>query len=1030
MKNLRLFLYLLLIPVIPVLLASGIFTFTMEKPPVQQEFRARIFVYDDGTGDKTAGKDPLYELELIYPSLLYSDRAASMSLQVGKMQVASGGALFVAVQAPGLNLGDSSVLKLPANNGAAATVLLTPERAAASPITIHASAVEAADAVKPSRFAATYAFTPKIVTVERSFGLDQVQMRYTALAAGTLLLLIGTAFLLLTVLMDKRRRRKPTKPLPSIHLDGMGPTQSFLHIRFFNEISDADVALVGGKNASLGEMFNRLSDAGVKVPFGFATTSEAYRLFIAESGLDALIEEVAASLDPSDLAQLAEAGTRLRSAILDAEIPEALADEIRRAYRRLCRFYDGRIDVAVRSSATAEDLPDASFAGQQETFLNVSGEEALLDHIRRCYASLFTDRAISYRHSHGYDHTKIALCAGVQKMVRSDKAASGVMFTIDPDSGSERLVVVNAIWGLGENIVGGKTNPDEFTLFKPTLREGFGTILNRSLGSKLLTMVYDETNSSGTVNTDTSAERQGRYCISDDEAVALARYGMAIEEHYSERNGRYTPMDIEWAKDGENGELYIVQARPETVHSKKLREPATKIETYILAPEQEKRLLVSGTAVGEKIASGRVRHIRDTSEFGTFEAGEILLTDITDPDWEPVMKMAAGVITNRGGRTCHAAIVAREIGIPAVVGCSDATQRLQDGQEVTISCAEGETGYVYEGVLEHHVGTIDLGDLPEPRTHLYMNVGDPSKAFALSRLPNHGVGLARMEFIINHAIQAHPNALLDLYKGNPVDAQEAIEALTAEYDDPKSFFIGRLSEGIATIAAAFYPKPVIVRTSDFKSNEYKHMLGGARYEPDEENPMIGYRGASRYYSEGYREAFEWECEALKRVRDEMGLTNLIVMIPFVRTPEEGRKVVDIMASMGLEQGVNGLKVYAMCEIPSNVILADKFLEIFDGYSIGSNDLTQLTLGVDRGSDLIAHVFDERNEAVTRMLSMAIDACKKADKYIGICGQAPSDYPEISEFLVRKGITSISLNPDSILKTWKQVCELETPPAEQ
>ena len=797
------------------------------------------------------------------------------------------------------------------------------------------------------------------------------------------------------------------------------------YIRFFDEITNDDVALIGGKNASLGEMYRTLSGEGVNVPFGFATTSAAYRCFMEEGGLYGLIDEVTATLDPTNMIQLSAAGERIRHAIMMAEIPERLAGEIREAYGRLCRFYgDEELDVAVRSSATAEDLPDASFAGQQETFLNVSGEENVVEFVRRCYASLFTDRAISYRHSHGFDHTRIALCAGVQKMVRSDKAASGVMFTIDPDSGSERLVVVNAIWGLGENIVGGTTNPDEFAIFKPTLKKGFATILKRAMGSKLLTMVYDDSAPSGTRNTDTPPERQQRFCISDEEAMTLAQYGVAIEEHYSERYGRYTPMDIEWAKDGNDGGLYIVQARPETVHSKRLRERATVLKTHTLAPDQEKKVLLSGTAVGEKIAAGRVRLIRDTSEFATFEPGEILVTDNTDPDWEPVMKKSAAVVTNRGGRTCHAAIVAREIGVPAIVGCGNATELLADGMEVTVSCSEGDTGHVYEGALEHHVEETDLGDLAEPHTHLYMNVGDPQKAFGFAQLPNHGVGLARMEFIINTSIKAHPNALLDLHKGNGIDDREAIEALLEHYSDPKSFFVGKLSEGIATIAAAFYPKPVIVRTSDFKSNEYKHMLGGARYEPDEENPMIGFRGASRYYSELYREAFEWECEALKRVRDEMGLTNMIVMLPFVRTPQEGRNVIEVMASKGLRQGVNGLKVYAMCEIPSNVILADEFLKIFDGYSIGSNDLTQLTLGVDRGSDLIAHVFDERNEAVKRMLKMAIDACNEAGKYIGICGQAPSDYPEITEFLVRNGISSISLNPDSILKTWKLVCELE------
>lgn len=798
------------------------------------------------------------------------------------------------------------------------------------------------------------------------------------------------------------------------------------YIRFYDEITNDDVALIGGKNASLGEMYQNLSNKEVNVPFGFATTSEAYRDFMKEAGLSGFIEEVTASLDTTNIIQLAAAGERLRHTIMQAGMPEQLAKEIRQAYRQLCTVYDtDSLDVAVRSSATAEDLPDASFAGQQETFLNICGEDEVVESVQRCYASLFTDRAISYRHSHGFDHSQVALCTGVQKMVRSDLSSSGVMFTIDPDTGSDKLVVINAIWGLGENIVGGTTNPDEFTLFKPTVKEGHSTVLSRELGTKALTMIYDPGNLASTINTDTPLEKQEQYCISDEDIMTLTRCGIAIEEHYSDRSGRYTPMDIEWAKDGQDGKLYIVQARPETVHSKKLQEHSLTLKSHKLAPGQEKHTLLTGTAVGEKIATGRVKLIRDKSEFEQFRSGDILVTDNTDPDWEPVMKKASAVVTNRGGRTCHAAIVAREIGVPAIVGSVEATGVLTNGMDVTISCAEGSTGFVYEGELEHSIEELDLGELAEPKTHLYMNVGDPQKAFGFSHLPNHGVGLARMEFIINSAIKAHPNALIELHKGNEIDDTEAIRSLIKNYSDPKSFFIGELSEKIGTIAAAFYPKPVIVRTSDFKSNEYKHMLGGERYEPDEENPMIGYRGASRYYSERYKEAFEWECEALKRVRDEMGLTNMIIMLPFVRTPQEGKNVIEIMESQGLKQGVNGLKVYAMCEIPANVILADEFLKIFDGYSIGSNDLTQLTLGVDRGSDLIAHVFDERNEAVKRMLKMAIDACKKADKYIGICGQAPSDYPEITEFLIENGISSISLNPDSIVKTWKLVTELES-----
>jgi len=797
------------------------------------------------------------------------------------------------------------------------------------------------------------------------------------------------------------------------------------YIRFYNEISYDDVSTIGGKNASLGEMYQKLSSEGIHVPYGFTTTSEAYFHFLNASGLVDLIDDICDSLDTKDMRKLSLAGERLRSSILQAQMPQALVLEIKEAYKRLCDFYQSEsLDVAVRSSATAEDLPDASFAGQQESFLNIRGEDELIVHIQRCYASLFTDRAISYRYSHGFKHTQIALCAGVQKMVRSDKASSGVMFTIDPDTGSNRLLIINAIWGLGENIVGGTTNPDEFTLFKPTLEQGYSSILKHELGSKALTMVYDPNEPSKTINFGTKPQDQSRYSLDDEDVLTLARYGLIIEQYYTQRSQSYTPMDIEWAKDGDDGQLYIVQARPETVHSKKSQESSLVMQTHILEPGQDKQLLLTGTAVGEKIAAGSVKLIRDKSEFINFNEGDILVTENTDPDWEPVMKKAAAVVTDRGGRTCHAAIVAREIGVPAIVGSVEATKILKDGMELTVCCAEGSTGNIYKGKLKHSIERLELGELPKPKTQLYMNIADPQKAFSLSTLPNQGVGLARMEFIINNTIKAHPNALIDLYKGNKTTEQQSIQALIPEYMNPKEFFIQKIVEGTGTIAAAFYPKPVIIRTSDFKSNEYKHMLGGEAYEPDEENPMIGYRGASRYYSQGYKEAFEWECEALKYVRDEMGLTNLIIMLPFVRTPQEGKNVIEIMKEKGLKQGENGLKIYAMCEIPANVILADEFLKIFDGYSIGSNDLTQLTLGVDRGSDLIAHVFDERNEAVKRMIKMAIDACKKADKYIGICGQAPSDYPEITEFLVENGIDSISLNPDSLLKMYQVVVDLE------
>lgn len=797
------------------------------------------------------------------------------------------------------------------------------------------------------------------------------------------------------------------------------------YIRFYDEVNRDDLPLIGGKNANLAEMYQYLSSKGVNVPFGFATTSEAYSYFIQEAQLNELIHTTLSSLDTKNMFQLTQAGEKLRSAIMMAKMPEALVKEIQIAYQKLCTFYKKEnLDVAVRSSATAEDLPDASFAGQQESFLNIQSQEDLLKHIQLCYASLFTDRAISYRHSHGFKDTQVALCVGVQKMVRSDKASSGVMFTIDPDTGSNRLILINSIWGLGENIVGGTTNPDEYAVFKPTLKKGFSSLLKRELGTKALRMVYDPQNRSKTLNLPTDTKKRQEYSISDEEVIELAQYGLLIEEHYTQRCGTQMPMDIEWAKDGEDGKLYIVQARPETVHSKKKASSGLHLHRHKLLENQDKNILLKGTAVGEKIAGGKVKYIQNKEEFHNFSEGDILVTKNTDPDWEPIMKKASALVTDHGGRTCHAAIVAREMGVPALVATAHATKILKDGMEVTINCSDGNTGYVYEGILEYEVEDIKLEALEETKTQLYMNVADPQKAFHFSDFPNQGVGLARMEFIINNTIKAHPNALIDLYKTKDVNQKAEIKELLQEYTDAKEFFIHKISEGVGMIAAAFYPKPVIVRTSDFKSNEYKHMLGGEAYEPDEENPMIGYRGASRYYSDNYKEAFEWECQALKRVRDDMGLSNLIIMLPFVRTPQEGKNVIEIMRKQGLKQGVNGLKVYAMCEIPANIILADEFLKIFDGYSIGSNDLTQLTLGVDRGSHLISHVFDERDEAVKRMITMAIEACKKENKYIGICGQAPSDYPEITEFLVQNQIDSISLNPDSIIKMHKLVLELE------
>ncbi len=793
------------------------------------------------------------------------------------------------------------------------------------------------------------------------------------------------------------------------------------YIRTLDSLRLEDIPLVGGKNASLGEMIGRLKPLGVKVPEGFAVTADGYRLFIKHNNFESPIRSFFQGVDLTNIEALNRCGDSIRSLILTGEMPDTLKEEIAQSYRVMeDQYATASVDVAVRSSATAEDLPDASFAGQQESYLNVRGETMLIEHVKRCFASLFTDRAISYRNSRGYDHFAVALSVGVQKMVRSDKASSGVMFTIDTENGSENLILINSIWGLGENIVGGRVNPDEFFLFKPTLKEGKISILKRQLGSKALTMTYDERHH--TMNLSTSKELQERFSINDDEVATLARYALLIEEHYTALAGEYRPMDIEWAKDGLTGELFIVQARPETVQSQKLSN--TTLEQYHFKGEVSAKIFLSGKAIGEKIGSGKVKIIHSPAEGERFNIGDVLVADITDPDWEPIMKKASAVITNRGGRTCHAAIVAREIGVPTIVGTINATELLHEDDEVTVSCAEGEIGVVYEGLIDYEITQIDLGHLTPTKTKLYMNVGNPDSAFKVARLPNDGVGLARMEFIITNTVKAHPMALVELSRGKKIREHKAIKAAMRGYDDPKKFFIDKIAEGVGMIAAAFYPRPVVVRTTDFKSNEYKHMVGGAAYESDEENPMIGFRGASRYYSPQYREAFEWECEALKRVRDEMGLDNVKVMLPFVRTPEEGRAAIAVMNEAGLVQGENALEIYAMCEIPSNVILADQFLEIFDGYSIGSNDLTQLTLGVDRDSTLVAAVFDERNEAVTRMLSMAIRACKERGKYIGICGQAPSDYPEITRFLVEEGIDSISLNPDSLLKMRQVVSAFE------
>ena len=788
------------------------------------------------------------------------------------------------------------------------------------------------------------------------------------------------------------------------------------YIRFFNQLNIGDIAVVGGKNASLGEMYKNLTPKGINIPNGFATTSEAYWLLLKENNIKQSIGKILFNLDISDTSNLQSRGAAVRKLILNSKLPTILEDEILEAYKILSKEYSKRaVDVAVRSSGTAEDLPEASFAGQQETFLNISTPEALLQSVKKCFASLFTDRAISYRESRGFNHFKVALSVGIQKMVRSDKSSSGIMFTIDTESGSQNLILINSIYGLGENVVSGKVNADEFFVFKPTLKQGINTIIKRSLGSKKEKMLYSDDKNS-TLNIQTTLSEQNSFSIDDSEVIELAKQALIIEEHYKH------PMDIEWAKDANENRLYIVQARPETVQSQLAK--ASTIQKYSIEIPKDTKPLTSGRAVGDKIGVGKVNIINNTAEFSKFRDGDILVADTTNPDWEPVMKKASAVVTNRGSRTCHAAIVAREIGVPAVVGCTNATDVLEDGVSVSVSCAQGDEGFVYEGILDYTKESIDLSELKPTKTKLFMNVGNPAQAFRFAKMPNDGVGLARMEFIMTHSINAHPMALVDMKKGKEVKDSDSITSFMLPYSDTKEFFLAKLSEGIGMIAAAFYPKPVIIRTSDFKSNEYRNMPGGLKYEAEEENPMIGFRGASRYYDESYKEAFEWECEALKIVRDEMGLTNIKIMLPFVRTPEEGKKVIEIMNSQGLVQGKNSLEIYAMCEIPANVILADEFLKIFDGYSIGSNDLTQLVLGVDRESAKIAHIFDERNEAVKRMLKMAIDACKKADKYIGICGQAPSDYPEITEFLVQNDIDSISLNPDSLYKMHKLISKLE------
>ena len=775
-------------------------------------------------------------------------------------------------------------------------------------------------------------------------------------------------------------------------------------ILWFGEIGLDDVPRVGGKTASLGELIRALGPLGVRVPDGFAVTAEAYRSFLRASGLDARIAELLRGLDTGNVAELQRRGAEIRRLVLDAPLPEELEASIRSAYARLGG------DVAVRSSATAEDLPDASFAGQQETYLNVRGDAALLHACRACFASLFTDRAISYRAGRGFDHLQVALSVAVQRMVRSDLASSGVMFSLDTETGFPDVVLINAAYGLGETVVQGAVNPDEFVVFKPTLADGRRPILRRSLGTKEFKLVYDEGGGRRVRTVPVPPEARARFAIGDDEILTLARWAILVEEHYSRKAGHPTPMDMEWAKDGRTGELFLVQARPETVQARKR---VDVLERFVLKGTGTP--ILEGRAVGEKIAAGPARVVKDPAQLAEVRPGDVLVTDKTDPDWEPVMRKAAAVVTNRGGRTCHAAIVSRELGLPAVVGTLRGTELLKDGQEVTVSCAEGETGRIYAGRRPWDVERIDLASLARPPVKVMMNVGNPAEAFRLSRLPNDGVGLARLEFIIAESIRAHPLALTR-YETLDAAAKAEIDRLTAGYADRTAFFVDRLAEGVGTIAAAFYPKDVIVRLSDFKTNEYARLAGGAGFEPAEENPMIGFRGASRYYDPRYADGFGLECRAMRKVREEMGLSNVKLMIPFCRTVEEGRKVIAEMERHGLKRGVNGLEVYVMCEIPSNVVCAKAFAEIFDGFSIGSNDLTQLTLGVDRDSEIIAHLFDERNEAVTTLIRQVIRAARAAGRKIGICGQAPSDYPDFARFLVEEGIDSISLNPDSVLRT--------------
>jgi pyruvate,water dikinase len=784
-----------------------------------------------------------------------------------------------------------------------------------------------------------------------------------------------------------------------------------MRVAWLKDLRLKDLEQVGGKNASLGEMIGGLSAAGIRVPGGFATTAAAFREFISANGLERRIDERLRTLNAEDVSALATCGKEIRSWILQAPFPKPLEQEIRDCYQQLEQETGGKASFAVRSSATAEDLPEASFAGQQETFLNISGIDNVLEAIRHVFASLYNDRAISYRVHQGFAHNAVALSAAVQQMVRSDLGSSGVLFTLDTESGFRDVVFITGAYGLGELVVQGAVNPDEFYVHKPMLEKGRPAIVRRALGSKLQKMVFAQSSQTGksTRVVEVPEAERHRFSLTDAEVLELARYAVAIERHY----GR--PMDIEWGKDGADGRIYVLQARPETVKSRK-----RDVEERF-ALKGSSKVLVSGRAIGNKIGSGTVRVVPDASHMAKVKQGDILVTDMTDPNWEPVMKIAAAIVTNRGGRTCHAAIIARELGIPAVVGCGEATRRLKDGQQVTVSCAEGDTGNVYEGLIPFEVSSRERGEMPRIPVKITMNVGNPQLAFEFAQLPNAGVGLARLEFIINNEIGVHPRACLE-YPDLPAPLKKKLDEKSRGYASPKEFFRDKMVEGVATIAAAFWPKQVIVRLSDFKSNEYRKLLGGERYEPEEENPMLGFRGASRYIAPSFRECFELECAALKKVRDELGLANVELMVPFVRTIGEAKQVIGLLEQNGLQRGKNGLKIVMMCELPSNAILADEFLELFDGFSIGSNDLTQLTLGLDRDSGLVAETFDERDAAVKAMLAMAIRACRKHGKYVGICGQGPSDHPDLARWLMEQGIESLSLNPDTVVSTWLALAE--------